>query len=219
MSNDEGMIIRNSNGAGHVFRYSGFGIDSSFVIRISSFRAAGAFTIIELLVVISIIIVLAGLILATSGYVTKKGARSRAEAEIAAMSAALESYKADNGVYARDPTTTDAVDPRTPVDFPSYQLASRFLYGELSGDKDFNGRIDPVEQQNKSYFTFKPQMLGITKNPDGTTKSIDYIRDPFGNSYGYSTAYQTSPSKGYNPTFDLWSTATSSDAIQWIKNW
>ena len=42
---------------------------------------------------------LAGLILATSGYVQKKGPRSRAEAEIAALSAALESYKADNGIY------------------------------------------------------------------------------------------------------------------------
>jgi hypothetical protein len=33
------------------------------------------------------------LILATAGYVQKKGARSRTEAEIAALSAALESYK------------------------------------------------------------------------------------------------------------------------------
>src|SRR5882672_10588162 len=69
-----------------------------------------AFTILELLVVMTIIIVLAGLILATSGYVQKKGARSRAEAEIAAMSTALESYKADNGIYPTDPATTDVLD-------------------------------------------------------------------------------------------------------------
>ena len=61
--------------------------------------ASNAFTILELLIVISIIIVLAGLILATSGYVQNKGARSRTEAEIAAISAALENYKADNGIY------------------------------------------------------------------------------------------------------------------------
>ena len=48
-----------------------------------------AFTIIELLVVITIIIILGSLILSTVGYVQKKGARSRAEAEMAAMSAAL----------------------------------------------------------------------------------------------------------------------------------
>src|SRR3954463_1288191 len=64
-----------------------------------------AFTLIELLVVMAIIIVLAGLILATAGYVQNKGKRSRAEAEIAAISAALENYKADNGVYPSDSVT------------------------------------------------------------------------------------------------------------------
>src|SRR5437773_92800 len=78
----------------------------------SSFRAADAFTIIELLVVIAIIIILGSLILSTVGYVQKKGVRSRAEAEIAAMSAALESYKADNGIYPRDSASTDQLDAR-----------------------------------------------------------------------------------------------------------
>ncbi len=57
------------------------------------------FTLIELLIVITIIAILAGLILSAAGYAQKKGARSRAEAEIAAVGAALESYKADNGDY------------------------------------------------------------------------------------------------------------------------
>ena len=64
-----------------------------------------AFTVVELLIVMAIILVLAGLILATSNYVQKKGYRSRAEAEIAAISAALENYKADNGVYPSAPDT------------------------------------------------------------------------------------------------------------------
>ncbi len=59
-----------------------------------------AFTIVEVLVVMAIILVLAGLVLGTSSYVHNKGARSRAEAEIAAMSAALENYKADNGTLS-----------------------------------------------------------------------------------------------------------------------
>ena len=49
-----------------------------------------AFTLIELMVVIAIIAILAGLILSAAGYVQKKGARSRAEAEIAACSAFLD---------------------------------------------------------------------------------------------------------------------------------
>src|SRR4051794_2483681 len=76
----------------------------------SSFREAAAFTIIELLIVITIIIVLAGLTIATMGYVQEKARRSRAEAEIAAISAALENYKADNGIYPRS-NETDTLDP------------------------------------------------------------------------------------------------------------
>src|ERR1700752_3263650 len=94
-----------------------------------------AFTIIELLVVIPIIFVLAGLTLSTVGYVQNKGARSRAEAEIAAISAALENYKADNGIYPRDTTnnTTDDLDPRTAGNPTKYQTASLFLYDSLFG--------------------------------------------------------------------------------------
>ena len=61
--------------------------------------AIRAFTLLELLVAIAIIAILAGLLLNTAGYIQKKGAMSRAEAEIAAMTVALENYKADNGDY------------------------------------------------------------------------------------------------------------------------
>src|SRR5437870_13605435 len=94
-------------------------------MRERTYTIRRAFTLIELLVVISIIIILAGLILSTVGYVQKKGARSRAEAEIAAMSAALESYKADNGIYPRDTIKTDQVDPAIS---PIPTTATQFLY-------------------------------------------------------------------------------------------
>ena len=60
---------------------------------------ARGFTLLELLIVIAIIAILAGLILSTAGYVQRKGASSRAEAEIAALTVALENYKADHGDY------------------------------------------------------------------------------------------------------------------------
>src|SRR6478735_9899132 len=94
-------------------RHSGFDIPSSFVIRTSSFRAEGAVTIVELLVVITIILILAGVILSISSYVQNKGARARAETEIAAMSAALESYKADNGIYPRGPASAITIGTTT----------------------------------------------------------------------------------------------------------
>src|SRR5215831_5012239 len=88
--------------------------------RLTNSRAAGrgesrynAFTLIELVLVVGIIIVLTGLVLSTVGYARKKGARARAETEIAALSAACENYKADNGIYPRDTATTDILDART----------------------------------------------------------------------------------------------------------
>jgi general secretion pathway protein G len=199
------------------FRPRCFVIPSSFVIRHSSFRAAGAFTVIELLVAITIILVLAGLVLGTSGYVQAKAKRSRAEAEIAAISAALENYRADNGTYPTDTTngTTNTLDARTMFNpaGAQYTAASFFLYRELSGDPAGN-RV----ATGKSYFSFKPNML----LPVDQAHAVTAIADPFGRSYGYSTANQANPAKGYNPTFDLWSTAggmAGADQTKWIKNW
>jgi prepilin-type N-terminal cleavage/methylation domain-containing protein len=184
------------------------------------FRHA-AFTVVELLVVMAIILVLAGLILATSGYVQKKGARSRAEAEIAAMSAALENYKADNGIY---PTTseTNLLKPNTMGDptATNYTNASLALYKLISGDEDNSA---DRSAESKSYFNFKPNQL----SPTAQTQAVTCIRDPFGNSYGYSTVKASTPAgaDGYNPTFDLWSTGGIVDPsnppnqTQWIKNW
>jgi prepilin-type N-terminal cleavage/methylation domain-containing protein len=212
-------------------RQSGFVIDSSFVIRLarrrtakaghSSFLGQRAFTLLEVLVVIAIISILAGLLLSTFGYMQKKGARARAETEIAAMSAALESYKADNGIYPSDATSTDILDAKVSGDPSAYQAASLYLYNALFGAT--SGSRTP-NSGARSYFVFKPNMLF----PADQTQNVQYIRDPFGNSYGYSTANESDPIKGYNPTFDLWSTtgltATPGgvpDTItpQWIKNW
>jgi hypothetical protein len=61
-----------------------------------------------------------------------------------------------------------------------------------------------------------------------TNSDVAFIRDPWGNSYGYSTVQVAtgSPDKGYNPTFDLWSTgppattgAANTDPNKFVKNW
>ncbi|MDQ6861203.1 MAG: type II secretion system GspH family protein [Verrucomicrobiota bacterium] len=177
-------------------------------------KRANAFTIVELLIVMAIIIILAGLVLGTSGYVQKKGSRSRAEAEIAAMWAACESYTADNGIYPTDQATTDQLDP-TKADPSTYASANLALYKAISGDVNANR-----QPTGKSYIGFKPNQLNP---PSPSASTVTSIRDPFGNPYGYSTMKASDPSspKGYNPTFDLWSTGgtTTGDQNQWIKNW
>ena len=200
-------------------------------------RRYNAFTLIELVLVVGIITVLGALVLSTVGYARKKGARARAETEMAAISAAIENYKADNGTYPRGPASaitigtttipanaTDTLDARrrgNPADTtdPTYGATSLYLYTLLSGDS--TGIRNPTA---KSYMAFKPNML----LPAGGTGTVTAIADPFGNSYAYSTANQADPANtGYNPTFDLWSTAglttagqpTQADQNQWVKNW
>jgi type II secretory pathway pseudopilin PulG len=182
-------------------RHWGFVIDSSFVIRHSSFSPRSAFTLIELIVVTTVIIILTGLVLSTVGYIQKKGARARAETEIAAMSAALENYKSDNAVY------------------PPYSGAAgaHALYQGLSGDgNDAIGGTTPSTgtpgSSGKSYMTFKPSMLSPNP-PNATTRVID----PFGNDYNY-----LAPGTNNTSTLDLWSTANANpptNQLQRIKNW
>ena len=193
------------------------------------------FTLIELILVVGIIIVLAGLVLSTVGYARKKGARARAETEIAALSAACENYKADNGIYPRTSVTDTftAITNRTPPDpqptsydpsVTAYSFASFYLYAQLSG----NPSGDRTTYTQQRYFQFKGNMLSP---PDGTS-TVTAIRDPFANSYGYSTAQAfyidnpgANPNYGFNPTFDLWSTGGTSNVTDaayenvWLKNW
>jgi type II secretory pathway pseudopilin PulG len=210
MTNSSG---RNFFSLGHAL------IPSAFDIRASSFRRA--FTLIELVLVVGIIIVLAGLVLSTVGYARKKGALARSETEMAAIAAACENYKADNAIYPTN-TDTDGLNPTT-SNLGDYEMSCRYTYGELSGDRDFDGTPDTGV---RSYMTFKPISLlrDDMSNPPSSSNRVRAIRDPFGNSYGYSTTKASNPggSVGYNPTFDLWTVAdgaAGTDQTKWIKNW
>ena len=156
--------------------------------------------------------------MSTVGYVQNKGARSRAQTEIAAITAALENYKADNGIYPTDSIKTEMLDPAANINLTNYATASLYLYEQLSGD--LNGSRQPATNA-KTYFTFKSNQL----SPSDQIQNVTAIRDPFGNSYGYSTAKAAHPAGtvGYNPTFDLWSTGGMTSGapsqVQWIKNW
>jgi hypothetical protein len=159
------------------------------------------------------------------------------------MSAACENYKADNGAYPRDAAgVTDALNPRdtgTKSDSAAYKEASLELYKALSGntlDAAFKLTLGP----GKNYYEFKPNQLSIRKDSNGMISHVLFIQDPWGKSYGYSTAgakfeedyrtaLRTNPAAarpatpiGYNPTFDLWSTggATNTTNIaKCVKNW
>lgn len=195
-------------------------------------KTSRAFTLIELLTVIAIIAVLMSLIISVAGMVQTKASRDRASAEIAALSTAMESYKADNGIYPQTAETDVLVAKGTSKSNSATSpqaKASLALYTALSGDDDGNFQRTGDEKQNPVYFEFetKKGMMSLTGSAGST--SVKGLTDPWGDFYGYSTAYAAglqkdppdNPLKGYNPTFDLWSYANAGDSNEekWVKNW
>lgn len=211
------------------------------MLRSSALLRRG-FTLIEMLTVMLIIAILAGIILNVNGLVQNKAARARAEGEMKSLSLFCENYKTDNGTYPRN-TDTDALDPR--VDFAptgtTYQMASQYLYKALSGDSNLDLKFTDGEGKNYGGDFFTPARLKADKDGSGSITAVKYLKDPFDGCYGYSTkgaaeeeafvesvridpkATRPASSGGYNPTYDLWSTAgapqTAAGQSKWVKNW
>lgn len=99
-----------------------------------------AFTLIELLVVISIIAILAGLTIGTIGSVQKKGMRSRAEAEVKALDAAIEAYKQDFGSY---PSSNNLVSELTAKKGPNVVNTNKVYFEPRKGMATNNQFLDP----------------------------------------------------------------------------
>jgi general secretion pathway protein G len=140
------------------------------------------FTLIEIMVVIVIITILVGIVIGAAKYAMIKAATSRAQAEVASMETALESYKSDNGIYPITPLG------RPVNDFPLGYANSYILYTALAG-----GPGNP-----KTYMTFKPNQI------QRISATQTNIVDPFGHLYNYYC--RPGDAAQQNPTsFDLWS--------------
>ncbi len=161
-------------------------------------RPTAAFTLIELLAVITIIGILAGLTLGAAGAVRRHGANSTAKAEVAALQAACDRYFADNNLY---PSNT-SVDPLTKTNPSTYTGAGQALFTNLLGSVTLS-----VAPTTKRYFEPKPAMVYTNGSPN-------YLIDPWGYAYGYN-------SDGTNAPL-IWSTAgqtTASGTNRWITSW
>jgi len=167
-------------------------------------KSPKAFTLVELLVVITIIAILAALVLNTAGFVQRKAARSRAESEIKALEAALESYKADMGDY---PQTNNGLASTT-----NTQPGNNYFLIEALMPTASNN-LNPLK---KVYMEFNKTML-TTNGTNGTN-----VTDPFGENYGYSYTNSGSTWGGLKNGvgfFDLWSRSATANTAQWLTNW
>ncbi len=199
-----------------------------------------AFTLIEVITAMTIIVILTGLVLSIAGYANPKAALSRAAGEIAMLGTQLDNYKAETGGYPQDYEedgngSTDKLSPREDFDPTSkkYSKAGKFLYQQLTGDKDMDGVPDKDEPVYMKEYDLK--ILKATRGgTNNRITSVEYFQDPFGYAYGYSTAgyrgeqdYQKelrqSASSAKRPTgkdlkgfnvgaYDLWSTGGNKKA-------
>lgn len=168
------------------------------------------FTLIELLAVVAIIGILAGLILGGAGAVRQKAARSQAKAEISALEAALARYQIDAGVY---PVSTN-INPAGnvyPASLSGYTNASQCLFTNLWGATNYAA----TTPGSKQYLSVKPSMVN--------TSGVNYFMDPWGYPYGYYWSGTNSLFGGAVP--DVWSTGgqsgtgTKTNRAKWITSW
>lgn len=119
-----------------------------------------AFTLIELLAVIAIIGILAGIVIGVGRRAGESGREARAKVELAAISTALESYKRQYGDY---PRTNDAED----------------LLQALVGKIDYQG--------NSVFGKALLDLALFTMNQDGdpATNPTLHLVDPWDNVYRY----------------------------------
>lgn len=169
-------------------------------------RGKPAFTLIELMAVITIIVILAGLVVAGMGFVTERQAKEKARVQIALLSKALEDYKLDNGNY---PASTD-----TATGIGQSQELFKALYydSDLDGQSAGSG-ASSGDQDQKFYLSDLDPATNKQGWTSGTAAATTKIVDPWGNEYRYRSAFaapvgNSAPGANastQNPDFDLWS--------------
>jgi general secretion pathway protein G len=156
-------------------------------MKIPPRRHPAAFTLIELMVVITIIVILAALVVGGTGYARDKQDREKAKVQIALLEKALEDFKADNGhyPYADGVGTTG-----------NSNILFQALFREGADNKSriYLSDLDPASTKH-----------GWVEGTGGNVKIVD----PWGREYGYRTAKINAQGdanpNAQNPDFDLWS--------------
>ena len=173
-------------------------------------RLIRAFTLIELLTVVGVITVLAGIAV---GIVTAGKHRSlaaRARGELAALAAALERYKAHYGDYPQTGSAAQATPIRTAVigQNQGQALLLNALIG-VYGPTNFAARINGPSFLEISKFRLEVELTVNTAarfgEPQGTppvkTAEANCLIDPWGNRYMYY--YKPAPAPG-RPPVNTW---------------
>ena len=159
-----------------------------------------AFSLIELMTVIAIIVILAALIIGGLGYASERQAKEKCRVQMALLTKGIEAYKLDMGKYPDSKLITSSSSKSLYVqlfyqgwdygnnpsrtDTPAAPMAMKIYLPELDPTTSKQGWVTPLTTANAV--------------PPATTT----ILDPWGKEYGYRVS--TDPD-AQNPDFDLWS--------------
>lgn len=151
-----------------------------------------AFTLVEVLVVVSIMVVLITLIVGTFGWIETKKQEEATKLTVNRLSMSLEQYKTENGLLPED----HAVEAQS----------SNKLYMALFGDTENSGK--PDKGAVVYYDDLDPN---LSKGTGSKGKLIELrkgeylIIDPWGQPYRYRRGFNEGNTKAINPDFDIWS--------------
>ncbi len=182
---------------------------------------------VELMTVVGIMVILAGLLMASLPGIQARVSRQNVETFIGELESGLSVYQVDNGIYPQNPPSGDRDD--------SGVEGSHVLYKHLSGDWNLDGEVDSKLSGSQEDEKVYVQRLTLAENQDSKSpRSTDIggrlrVVDAFGNPIRYiAEPPNLSPSERNaemkNPTYDIWSIADAdpddpADIAKYITNW
>jgi prepilin-type N-terminal cleavage/methylation domain-containing protein len=184
-------------------------------------RRNGGFSMIELMVVVGIMVVLAGLLIAALPGIQSRINRNKVETFIAELESGLSKYQIDNGSYPLN-------EPGGDRDKAGREGAA-VLYKHLSGDWDKDGKVD--FDQNEKVYVPKLDYNSNTASREPRSMSLggDYVViDSYSNPIRYlAQVPNLAPGvkrETYNPTYDIWSITDANpdnpdESAKYITNW
>lgn len=149
------------------------------------------FTLIEMMTVIVIIIILAGITVAGMSFVNDKQATALAKVQIGLLSAAIEQYKADNGNYPGELENS-------PLDGDISEELYNALFHEGWDSKTNGDGSIPIYLKELDPRSGKQTLVQKTST-NIPPLNLEII-DPWGRPYLYRKG-----TLAFNPDYDLWS--------------